>query len=178
MSEKRPGHRNVEWTIGQLKVLKERYTLKSPLATIVSATGHTATSVSQKMKALGMTDGYTPRVRGKRRLQMPRIIRIPDRKCCPTCGQPALPTTGLGLAPVEWRIYRTVVANPDIVTADLWDAVWPGDDAGPSAATGLHRLIWRANQKLAVNDMAIRATGRGRFATWRVIHIQEQLAAE
>lgn len=101
----------------------------------------------------------------------------PARKCCPTCGQPTLPATGLGLSPMQWRVYEVLRRRPDIPIGALQLAVWADADDGGGEYTTLKYHLRGMNRRLRPHGIEARPNRNGGpDTTWRLYHINQEAA--
>lgn len=81
-------------------------------------------------------------------------------KCCPSCGQPLLPISGLGLSPTQWRIYEALKKHPGLTFEQLRSVIFRDrEDGGPETRQAVHGQIDRMNKRLAARGLRVRHEG-------------------
>jgi hypothetical protein len=91
-------------------------------------------------------------------------------KICPCCGQLIPPKLLFPRAPVSQRLYDFVAKRPDGATREeIADFIYADDpNGGPDSPSAIKALIWRMNNRLKSERVAIR--GRmGRGSNYRLV---------
>jgi len=95
-----------------------------------------------------------------------------EPKTCSCCGQLIPPKLFFPRAPVSQRLYDFVASRPQGTTREqIADAIYAEDpNGGPDSPSAIKALIWKMNNRLKPEHLAIRGT-MGCGSSYRLVQL-------